>query len=204
MSNTIENIDSLPEAFIHDSAIVDKGAELGRGVKVWHFCHVMEGARLGTGTSLGQNSFVASGVTIGKNCKIQNNVSLYQGVTLGDDVFLGPSCVFTNVTNPRSALARRDSYAPTQIGDGVTIGANATIVCGNILGNYAFVGAGAVVTSSIKPYALVVGNPAKQIGWMSPLGIRLLFNKKNIAVCSESGRKFQLDELNGVSPLLEK
>ena len=204
MSNTIENIDSLPAAFIHDSAIVDKGADLGRGVKVWHFCHVMEGARLGTGTSLGQNSFVASGVTIGKNCKIQNNVSLYQGVTLGDDVFLGPSCVFTNVTNPRSALDRRDSYATTQICDGVTIGANATIICGNTLGNFAFVGAGAVVTSSVKPYALVVGNPAKQIGWMSPLGIRLLFNEKNIAVCSESGSKFQLDVLNGVSPLVEK
>jgi UDP-2-acetamido-3-amino-2,3-dideoxy-glucuronate N-acetyltransferase len=204
LPNAIENIDSLPEAFIHDSAIVDEGAELGRGVKVWHFCHVMEGVRLGKGTSLGQNSFVASGVIIGDNCKIQNNVSLYQGVTLGDDVFLGPSCVFTNVINPRSAVVRRDSYATTQICDGVTIGANATIICGNTLGDFAFVGAGAVVTSSVKPYALVVGNPAKQIGWMSPSGMRLEFNEENIAVCSESGRKFQLDKLNGVSPYSEK
>lgn len=171
---------------------------------MWHFCHVMKGARLGTGSSLGQNSFVASGVTIGKNCKIQNNVSLYQGVTLGDDVFLGPSCVFTNVINPRSAVVRRDSYATTHICDGVTIGANATIICGNSIGDFAFVGAGAVVTSSVKPYALVVGNPAKQIGWMSPRGMRLGFNAENIAVCSESGSKFQLDALNRVSPYSEK
>ncbi len=204
MPNSIENIDSLPEAFIHGSAIVDEGAELGRGVKVWHFCHVMDGARLGTGTSLGQNSFIASGVTIGDNCKIQNNVSLYQGVTLGDNVFLGPSCVFTNVINPRSALVRRDSYATTQICDGVTIGANATIICGNTLGNFAFVGAGAVVTTNVKPYSLVVGNPAKQIGWMSQHGVRLEFNAENIAVCSESKLRFTFSKTDGVTPFIEK
>lgn len=204
MPNTIENINPVTEAFIHDSAIVAEDVKLGGGVKIWHFSHVMKGARIGSGTSLGQNSFVASGVTIGDNCKIQNNVSLYQGVALGDNVFLGPSCVFTNVINPRSSVTRRDSYTKTHIGDGVTVGANATIVCGNTLGNFSFVGAGAVVTSSVKPYALVVGNPAKQIGWMSPHGIRLKFDEAKMAVCSESGSKFRLDDVNGVSPCTEK
>lgn len=186
--------------FVHESAVIDDGAVLESGVKVWHFCHVMEGSRLGTGTSLGQNSFVASGVVTGSNCKIQNNVSLYQGVTLGDDVFLGPSCVFTNVVNPRSAIVRRDAYAPTKVGDGVTIGANATIICGVELGNFAFVGAGAVVTRDVKSFELVVGNPAKRIGWMSPSGMRLEFDESKFSVCTESGEKFRLDAENNVYP----
>lgn len=186
-----ENLNITP--FIHETAVVDEGAVLGSGVKVWHFCHVMGGARLGTGSSLGQNSFVASGVVIGANCKIQNNVSLYEGVTLGDDVFLGPSCVFTNVINPRSAVNRRDAYAPTQIADGASIGANATILCGSTIGEYAFVGAGAVVLKDVKPFAVVVGNPARQTGWMSPHGCRLEFSDVDgTAVCPESGEKFKL------------
>jgi len=183
--------------FIHESAVVDDGAVLCDGVKVWHFCHVMSGTRLGAGSSLGQNSFVASGVVIGKNCKVQNNVSLYQGVTLGDNVFLGPSCVFTNVINPRSAVNRRDAYAPTNIQDGVSIGANATILCGTTIGKHAFVGAGAVVLNDVPPYAIVVGNPARQTGWMSPHGCKLDFSNNtgsdNIAVCPESGEKFKLN-----------
>jgi UDP-2-acetamido-3-amino-2,3-dideoxy-glucuronate N-acetyltransferase len=179
-------------AYVHESAVIDEGAELGEGVKVWHFCHVMKNARLGTGTSLGQNAFVASGVTTGSNCKIQNNVSLYQGVTLGDDVFLGPSCVFTNVINPRSAIVRTSSYLSTHVGRGVTVGANATIVCGNDIGDYAFIGAGSVVTKSVAPYALVVGNPARQIGWMSTHGHRLEFATDGLATCPESGKVYRL------------
>lgn len=193
MSNEIQNT----PPFIHESAVVDEGAVLSVGVKVWHFCHVMTGARLGAGSSLGQNSFVAKGVITGSNCKIQNNVSLYEGVTLGNDVFLGPSCVFTNVINPRSAVNRRDSYAPTHVQDGASIGANATILCGTTIGRHAFVGAGAVVLSDVPPHAIVVGNPARQVGWMSPHGSRLDFNTPNdqgehIAVCPESGDKFKL------------
>jgi UDP-2-acetamido-3-amino-2,3-dideoxy-glucuronate N-acetyltransferase len=187
-------------AFVHESAVIDEGAELGDGVKVWHFCHVMKNSRLGTGTSLGQNSFVASGVTTGSNCKIQNNVSLYQGVTLGDDVFLGPSCVFTNVINPRSAVVRRDAYAPTNVGNGVTVGANATIICGTTLGDFSFVGAGAVVTQDVPPYALVIGNPARITGWISPHGCKLEFGENEIAVCPESGAKFRLENKNEVHP----
>ena len=177
--------------YIHPSAVVDEGAILGEGVKVWHFCHVMSGARLGTGTTLGQNTFVASGVTSGTNCKVQNNVSMYQGVTLGDDVFLGPSCVFTNVINPRSKVVRRDAYAPTAIGDGASVGANATILCGVTIGKHAFVGAGAVVLRDVADYAIVVGNPAVQNGWMSPHGCRLEFSG-GWAVCPESGEEFEL------------
>jgi UDP-2-acetamido-3-amino-2,3-dideoxy-glucuronate N-acetyltransferase len=193
MSNEIQNT----PPFIHESAVVDEDAVLSVGVKVWHFCHVMTGARLGAGSSLGQNSFVAKGVITGSNCKIQNNVSLYEGVTLGNDVFLGPSCVFTNVINPRSAVNRRGSYAPTHVQDGASIGANATILCGTTIGRHAFVGAGAVVLSDVPPHAIVVGNPARQVGWMSPHGSRLDFNTPNdqgehIAVCPESGDKFKL------------
>ena len=187
-------------AFVHESAVIDEGAELGEGVKVWHFCHVMKNARLGTGTSLGQNAFVASGVTTGSNCKIQNNVSLYQGVILGDDVFLGPSCVFTNVINPRSAVVRRDAYAPTKVGNGVTVGANATVICGTTLGDFAFIGAGAVVTHDVPPYALVIGNPARFAGWMSPHGCKLEFGENKMAVCSESGAKFRLENENKIHP----
>ena len=186
----------LEAPYIHPTAVVDEGAILEDGVKVWHFCHVMTGTRLGTGTSLGQNTFVASGVTTGSNCKVQNNVSLYQGVTLGDDVFLGPSCVFTNVINPRSKVVRRDTYAPTHIADGASVGANATILCGITVGKHAFIGAGAVVLRSVPDFAIMVGNPAVQNGWMSPHGCRLSFEEEgnvlSVAVCEESGDKFSL------------
>ena len=184
--------------YIHPSAVVDEGAILGDGVKVWHFCHIMPQARLGTGTSLGQNCFVASGVVTGTNCKVQNNVSLYQGVTLGDNVFLGPSCVFTNVINPRSEVERRDAFAPTHLGDGASVGANATILCGINIGNYAFIGAGSMVLRDVPDYAIVVGNPAIQNGWMSAHGSRLKFlNGK--AICSESGAEYKLEvDSNGV------
>ena len=178
--------------YIHETAVVDQGAHLGAGVKVWHFCHIMAGARLGTGSSLGQNTFIASGVTIGSNCKIQNNVSLYSGVTLGDNVFLGPSCVFTNVINPRSSVNRRDAYAPTTVENGVTIGANATILCGITIGTHAFIGAGAVLTSSVLPYSIMVGNPARRSGWMSPHGSKLIF-VDGIATCTESSEVFGID-----------
>jgi UDP-2-acetamido-3-amino-2,3-dideoxy-glucuronate N-acetyltransferase len=187
--------------YIHPTAVVDEGAVLDHSVKVWHFCHVMSGARLGTGTSLGQNSFIASGVTTGSNCKIQNNVSLYQGVTLGDDVFLGPSCVFTNVINPRSAVVRRDAYAPTHVGNGASVGANATILCGITIGDHVFVGAGAVLTTSAPAYAIMVGNPARQTGWMSPYGCKLEFSEEGLAVCEESGDKFRLNSSNNVQPV---
>ena len=198
--NLDSEMSNFGSAFVHESAVIDEGAELGDGVKVWHFCHVMKNSRLGTGTSLGQNSFVASGVTTGSNCKIQNNVSLYQGVTLGDDVFLGPSCVFTNVINPRSAIVRRDAYAPTKVGNGVTVGANATIICGTTLGDFAFIGAGAVVTHNVPPYALVIGNPARFAGWISPHGGKLEFKATGIAVCPESGAKFRLKNENEITP----
>ena len=200
-SSTLNSeVSHFGSAFVHESAVIDEGAKLGEGVKVWHFCHVMKNARLGTGTSLGQNAFVASGVTTGSNCKIQNNVSLYQGVTLGDDVFLGPSCVFTNVINPRSARVRRDAYAPTKVGNGVTVGANATVICGTTLGDFAFIGAGAVVTHDVPPYALVIGNPARFAGWMSPHGCKLEFGENEIAVCSESGAKFRLENEKEIHP----
>ena len=186
--------------YIHETAVVDKGAHLGDGVKVWHFCHVMAGARLGTGSSLGQNSFVATDVTVGSNCKIQNNVSLYSGVTLGDNVFLGPSCVFTNVINPRSSVNRRDAYAPTTVEDGVTIGANATILCGITVGTHAFIGAGAVLTSSALPYSIMVGNPARRSGWMSPHGSKLIFEDGN-ATCSESGEVFRIDSDENITQI---
>tara|TARA_Y100000589_G_scaffold332345_1_gene392142 strand:+ start:5257 stop:5844 length:588 start_codon:yes stop_codon:yes gene_type:complete len=179
------------QPYIHPSAVVDEGAILGDSVKVWHFCHIMPQARLGTGTSLGQNCFVASGVVTGTNCKVQNNVSLYQGVTLGDNVFLGPSCVFTNVINPRSEVERRDAYAPTHLGDGASVGANATILCGINVGRYAFVGAGAVVLNNVPDFAIMVGNPAVQNGWMSAHGCRLDFVDFK-GTCSESGEEYEL------------
>ena len=178
-------------AYIHPTAVVDEGALLGDDVKVWHFCHVMPEARLGAGSSLGQNCFVAEGVEIGECCKIQNNVSLYQGVTLGDNVFLGPSCVFTNVMNPRSKVVRRDAYAPTRLGDGASVGENATILCGVTVGRGAFVGSGAVVLRDVKDFAIVVGNPAVQNGWMSAHGCRLEFAGGR-GVCEESGEEYEL------------
>jgi UDP-2-acetamido-3-amino-2,3-dideoxy-glucuronate N-acetyltransferase len=179
--------------FIHDSAIVDEGCKIGAGTKVWHFSHIMTNCKIGNNCNIGQNVVVSPEVIIGNNVKIQNNVSLYTGVICDDDVFLGPSCVFTNVTNPRSAINRRGQYAKTKVGRGASIGANATIVCGHDIGAYAFIGAGAVVTKTIPAYALVVGNPAKQIGWMSEYGIRLIFNQDGIAFCQESNEKYILE-----------
>jgi UDP-2-acetamido-3-amino-2,3-dideoxy-glucuronate N-acetyltransferase len=179
--------------YIHPTAIVDEGCEIGPGTKIWHFSHIMPGCKLGENCNIGQNVVISPEVVLGKNVKIQNNVSLYTGVTCDDDVFLGPSCVFTNVTNPRSAVNRRGQYAKTHVGKGASIGANATIVCGHDIGAFAFIGAGAVVTKTIPDYALVVGNPAKQIGWMSEYGIRLNFNHEGIAYCDESNEKYILE-----------
>lgn len=180
--------------FSHESAIVDQGAIIGKGSKIWHFCHLMPDCVIGENCSLGQNVFVASGVSIGNNVKVQNNVSIYTGVYCEDDVFLGPSMVFTNVINPRSAVNRKSEYAKTLVGRGASIGANATIICGNEIGKFAFIGAGAVVTTSVPAYALIVGNPGKQIGWMSEYGHRLEFNDEGVAVCQESGEEYQLHE----------
>lgn len=184
----------MAEYFAHPSATVDEGAVIGDGVKIWHYSHIMDGAVLGDKCNIGQNVVVSPGVTLGRNVKVQNNVSIYTGVTCDDDVFLGPSCVFTNVTNPRSAVNRHSQYASTKVGKGATIGANSTIVCGHDIGEYAFIGAGAVVTKTIPPYALVVGNPARQIGWMSEYGHRLEFDSEGFAECPESFQKYQLKD----------
>ncbi len=182
----------MQEYFVHESAIVDEGCVIGEGTRVWHFCHLMPNAEIGKDCSLGQNVFVANGVQIGNNVKIQNNVSIYEGVVCEDDVFLGPSMVFTNVINPRSGVERKNEYKKTLVRKGVSIGANATIVCGIELGEYAFIGAGAVVTKDVLPYALVVGNPGKQIGWMSAFGHRLDF-KDGKAVCGGSNQEYVLE-----------
>ena len=173
--------------FAHETAVVDAGAEVGEGTKIWHFSHIMPGAKLGAGCNIGQNVVVSAGVVLGSNVKVQNNVSIYEGVTCADDVFLGPSCVFTNITNPRSAIVRRGQYSRTHLGRGASIGANATIVCGHDIGEYAFIGAGAVVTKNIPAFALVVGNPARQVGWMSIHGHRLEFDESGQATCPEGG-----------------
>jgi UDP-2-acetamido-3-amino-2,3-dideoxy-glucuronate N-acetyltransferase len=182
---------SATNTYIHPSAYVDEGASIGAGTKIWHFCHVMPKAIIGENCSLGQNVFVADQVTIGNNAKIQNNVSLYTGVVCEDDVFLGPSMVFTNVYNPRSAVNRKGEYLQTLVGKGCTIGANATIVCGVTLGHHAFIGAGTVVNQNVKPYALMVGVPARQIGWMSEHGERLHFENDE-AICPGSGERYRL------------
>lgn len=181
--------------FAHPTAIIGEDISIGNNVKIWHYSHVMSGCAIGDDCNIGQNVFIASGVVLGKNVKVQNNVSIYAGVTCDDDVFLGPSCVFTNVMNPRSAVNRRGQYTKTHIGRGATIGANATIVCGNDIGAYAFIGAGAVVTKAVPAYALLVGNPAKQTGWMSEYGHKLKFDN-NEAVCEESNERYKID--NGV------
>jgi UDP-2-acetamido-3-amino-2,3-dideoxy-glucuronate N-acetyltransferase len=178
----------------HPTAIIDPGAQIGAGTKIWHFCHVMSGAVIGEQCSLGQNVFVADGVVLGKNVKVQNNVSLYSGVICADDVFLGPSMVFTNVYNPRSAVNRKGEYRETWVERGVTIGANATVLCGIRIGAYAFIGAGAVVLKDVPAYALLVGNPAKAIGWMSEYGGRLHFDEQNLATCPGSGDRYRLEE----------
>ncbi|NBW42594.1 MAG: N-acetyltransferase [Sphingobacteriia bacterium] len=180
------------QVFIHPTAVVDEGAILGEGTKVWHFSHIMSDAVVGERCNIGQNVVISPGVILGSNVKIQNNVSLYTGVTCDDDVFLGPSCVFTNVVNPRSAVNRRGQYAQTRVGRGASIGANATIVCGHDIGQFAFIGAGAVVTKQVPDYALVVGNPARQMGWMSEFGHKLHFDEEGLATCSESGEAYRL------------
>ena len=180
--------------FAHETAVVDTGCEIGAGTKIWHFSHIMPNCTIGKNCNIGQNVVVSPEVILGNNVKIQNNVSLYTGVICEDDVFLGPSMVFTNVMNPRSAVNRRDQYAKTIVRKGASIGANATIVCGNDIGQFAFIGAGAVVTKEVPAYALVVGNPARQIGWMSAYGHRLTFDENGKATCPESGENYALIE----------
>lgn len=182
--------------FAHETAVIDEGCSIGEGTKIWHFSHIMKDAVIGENCNIGQNVVVSPQVVLGKNCKIQNNVSVYTGVICEDDVFMGPSMVFTNVINPRSSVNRKSEYMKTMVKKGVTFGANCTIVCGITIGEYAFIGAGAVITKDVKPFALVVGNPGKQIGWMSRYGQRLHFDEKNIAVCSESGEKYILENEN--------
>ena len=179
--------------FAHESAIIDDGCTIGCGTKIWHFSHIMSGCTIGRDCNIGQNVVVSPQVVLGNNVKVQNNVSIYTGVQCEDDVFLGPSMVFTNVINPRSAIARKDQYRPTIVQRGASIGANATIVCGHTIGRYALIGAGAVVTKDVKPYALVVGNPARQTGWVSEYGHKLKFDSNNIAVCPESGQRYKLE-----------
>ncbi|AZJ33188.1 MULTISPECIES: acyltransferase [Tenacibaculum] len=178
--------------FAHETAVIDDGCIIGEGTKIWHFSHIMPNCNIGNNCNIGQNVVVSPQVVLGNNVKVQNNVSIYTGVRCEDDVFLGPSMVFTNVINPRSAIKRQDQYLETIVKKGASIGANATIVCGNNIGEYAFIGAGAVVTKEVKPYALVVGNPSKQIGWISEYGHRLNFDDEGLATCSESGDKYIL------------
>jgi len=182
------------EYFAHETAIIDEGCTIGKGTKIWHFSHVMKGCVMGENCNLGQNVVISPEVILGNNVKIQNNVSVYTGVTCGDDVFLGPSCVFTNVTNPRSGVNRRGQYSKTHVGKGASIGANATIVCGHDIGEFAFIGAGSVVTKNVPAFALLVGNPAKQIGWMSEYGHRLNFDENGKAICEESKDVYELKD----------
>ena len=179
--------------FAHETAVIDAGCQIGDGSKIWHFSHLMPGCLLGKSCNIGQNVVISPDVILGNNVKVQNNVSIYTGVICDDDVFLGPSMVFTNVLNPRSAVNRRDSYLRTHVGKGASIGANATIVCGHDIGAYAFIGAGAVVTKPVPAFALVVGNPARQIGWMSEFGHRLQFDTEGLATCPESGQIYRLN-----------
>ena len=184
----------MGEYYKHETAVVDPGAQIGKGTKIWHFCHVSSRSVIGENCSLGQNVFVADDVLLGNNVKVQNNVSLYTGVICEDDVFLGPSMVFTNVINPRSSVNRKSEYMRTLVKKGASIGANVTIVCGVTLGSYCFIGAGAVVTKDVPDYALVVGNPARQKGWMSQAGAKLLFDPQGLAVCRDSGEKYILND----------
>jgi len=179
--------------YSHPSAIIDKGCQIGEGTNIWHFSHLMTGCIIGKNCSIGQNVFIAANVKLGNNVKVQNNVSIYEGVICEDDVFLGPSMVFTNVINPRSAVIRKNEYQQTIIRKGASIGANATIICGNEIGEYAFIGAGAVVTKPVLPFALVIGNPSRQTGWVSEIGHRLEFDISGIAICPESKEIYRLD-----------
>jgi UDP-2-acetamido-3-amino-2,3-dideoxy-glucuronate N-acetyltransferase len=187
---------TAPAFYAHGTATIDDGCSIGEGTKIWHYSHIMPGCIIGKKCNIGQNVVISPQVILGNNVKIQNNVSIYTGVICDDDVFLGPSCVFTNVTNPRSAVNRQGQYAKTHVRKGASIGANATIVCGHDIGEFAFVGAGAVITKTVKPYALVVGNPARQIGWISEFGHRLNFNPQGIAICPESNEKYKLTDDN--------
>jgi len=189
MSNT-------KDFFAHETAVIDEGCTIGKDTKIWHFSHIMPNCIIGECCNIGQNVVISPEVILGTNVKVQNNVSIYTGVICEDDVFLGPSMVFTNVINPRSAINRKNQYLKTTVKKGASIGANATIVCGNTIGEFAFVGAGTVVTKEILPYALVVGNPSKQIGWVSEYGHRLNFNEKGLAICPESGEKYLLEKKN--------
>lgn len=182
--------------YAHETAVIDEGCTIGKGTKIWHFSHIMPNCEIGEDCNLGQNVVVSPQVTLGRNVKVQNNVSIYTGVICEDDVFLGPSMVFTNVINPRSAVNRKNEYKETIVEKGASIGANATIVCGNKIGKYALIGAGAVVTKEVKPYALVVGNPSRQIGWVSEYGHRLYFDADGKATCPESGEQYLLKENN--------
>ena len=184
------------EYFAHETAVIDEGTKIGKGTKIWHFSHVMTGSEIGENCNIGQNVVISPGVKLGRNVKVQNNISIYTGVVCDDDVFLGPSMVFTNIVNPRSAIIRKDSYVSTIVEKGASIGANSTIVCGNRIGKYSFIGAGAVVTKNVKPYALVVGNPARQTGWMSEYGHKLQFDDKGFATCPESGEKYRIQDGN--------
>lgn len=186
----------MSDYFAHETAIVDDGCEIGKGTKIWHFSHVMPNCVIGEGCNIGQNVVISPEVVLGNNVKVQNNVSIYTGVICDDDVFLGPSMVFTNVVNPRSAVNRRGEYLKTHVGKGASIGANATIVCGHDIGEYAFIGAGAVVTKNIPAHSLWVGNPAKQLGWVSEYGHRLKFDNEGIAFCPETKEKYILENNN--------
>ena len=186
--------------FSHPTAVIDAGAEIGDGTRIWHFCHLMSGCKIGDGCNIGQNVYVDRDVIIGNSVKIQNNVSVYSGVVIEDDVFLGPSMVFTNVINPRSFIERKAAFKTTFVRKGATIGANATIICGVEIGSYAMIGAGAVVTKHVNPFALVVGNPGVQHGWVSKSGNRLQFDQDNIGVCTQSGEKYKLH--NGIVNIL--
>lgn len=187
-------MNQVPNYFVHESSYVDEGCEIGAGTKIWHFSHIMSHCKIGHKCNIGQNVVISPEVILGDNVKIQNNVSIYTGVICEDDVFLGPSMVFTNVINPRSAVNRKSEYAKTIVRKGASIGANATIVCGNNIGKYAFIGAGAVVTKEVPDYALVMGNPAKQTGWMSAFGHKLSFDKNGEATCPESNEKYKLEQ----------
>ncbi|WP_290696903.1 DapH/DapD/GlmU-related protein [Lacinutrix sp.] len=192
----------MSDFFAHETAVIDAGANIGKGTKIWHFSHIMSNCKIGKGCNFGQNVVVSPNVILGDNVKVQNNVSIYTGVQCENDVFLGPSMVFTNVINPRSAVNRKNQYLKTIVKEGASIGANATIVCGNNIGKFAFIGAGAVVTKEIPDYALVVGNPSKQIGWMSEYGHRLEFDNQGIAICPENNDSYKLNN-NKVSKLLK-
>jgi len=179
--------------FAHETAVIDAGCQIGEGTKIWHFSHIMPNCKIGKNCNIGQNVVISPEVILGDNVKVQNNVSIYTGVICEDDVFLGPSMVFTNITNPRSAIIRKDQYERTLVKKGASIGANATIVCGHAIGEYSFIGAGSVVTKEVKPYALIVGNPGKQIGWMSEYGHRLNFDESGVATCPESNEQYILE-----------